>query len=244
VLAGLASASRSAWRAARVSAVARRGVESTSRRWRRRGALIGFLVLAEVLAIALWQWPAPTASVGGAVVGGVAQLAALVAALFIARLTPYGRRVFTYHGAEHQTVRAHELGLGPGVDPGSVARLTSVHGRCGTHLACWLTVEAGALQVVRHGLLASGVVQAIVIVASLGVIAEVLRLASDRDTTWARLVRAPGSALQLLTTTRADAAHCEVALSALRELVAPASVDSGLGMAMACTSVSEPSLSS
>jgi uncharacterized protein YqhQ len=240
VLAGLAGAVRGAVRAARVASRARRGA---SGRLRRALALVAFIVFAEGLAVVMWDRLSPSASLWGAVVGGATQLAALVLALAVARLTPYGRRLFTYHGAEHQTVRAHELGFAPDVDPEIVAALPSVHDRCGTHLAAWLTVEAGALQVARHGVFASGITQILVVVLTLGVLAEVLRAAADRDELWARLVRTPGSALQRLTTRRGDAVHCEVALCALDALT-PALPASGRGIGAACTSDSEPLLSS
>jgi uncharacterized protein YqhQ len=240
VLTGLASAMRGALRAAYVASRARRGVPG---RVRRALALVAFIVFAEGLAVVLWDRLSPPASAWGAVVGGATQLVALVIALAVARLTPYGRRVFTYHGAEHQTVRAQELGFAADVDPAFVATLPSVHDRCGTHLAAWLTVEAGALQVARHGVFASGITQILVVVLTLGVLAEVLRAAAGRDELWARLVRMPGSGLQRLTTRRADAAHCEVALSALDALT-PALAASRAGIGAACTSDSAPLLSS
>lgn len=233
---------------ARALTVVRRTRTGGFGRLGRLAALVAFFATAEVFATFLWDRLQPTASYGGAVRAALVQVLAVVGALFVARLAPYGRRLFTYHGAEHQTVAAFELGLDATTSPAVVARLPRVHPRCGTHLVLWLSLEAGALQVVQHGWLADTAVQLAILGASVGVVAELLRHAGRREAWWARALRAPGSALQYVTTRQAGPAECEVALAALRELfpvptfVASSAADRGIGTA--CTSASAPSSSS
>ena len=233
---------------ARALTVARRTRRGGFNRLARLAAFAAFFVLVEVFATFLWDRLQPTASYGGALRSAAVQVLALVGALFVARVSPYGKRLFTYHGAEHQTVMAFELGLDASTHPEVVARLPRVHPRCGTHLVLWLCLVAGALQVVQHGPLADTGVQLAVLLMSVGVVAEALRQAGNRQSWWARALRAPGSALQHLTTRQAGPAECEVALAALRELFPIptflASLPRDAGIAAACTSASAPSSSS
>lgn len=174
---------------------------------------------------------------------GVLRFAGFLVYVLGLTLIPEVRRVFAYHGAEHQIVSDYEAGGEPSVER---ARFRSpLHARCGTtHL-----VLVGALAIVGFGAISVAVVSwvpgypgwpwpvrkaATLLLHALaapllaGVSFEILRAASRHPgARWARAATAPGEWLQRLTTRRADDAQLETALAALEGAlaIAPAQRD-------------------
>jgi len=131
------------------------------------------------------------------------------------------RDVFRYHSAEHQAIAARESGVT--LEPSTVARYPWAHARCGTSFLFFIVVVG----LVIHALV--GNQSAVVIVASrvlvlpliAGLTFELIRQASRHlDTKWARIIAAPGLAMQRLTTREPTEAHIEVAIAALEAVVA------------------------
>ncbi len=147
-------------------------------------------------------------------------------ALFIAYLVAIGRlpdirRVFAYHGAEHKTINAYEAGAA--LTPESVARFSTLHTRCGTSFLLFVLVisillfvplqfDSWYLRLVSRLLL-------IPVVA--GIAYEFLRFSTRyRKNPLIRFLITPGLALQKLTTREPDLAMLEVAIAALRPVLA------------------------
>lgn len=135
------------------------------------------------------------------------------------------RRLFEYHGAEHQSIFSYESG--GGLSQESMRRQSRFHPRCGTSflLIVALLVMAGFIVfdtavTAWWGAYPNALVRLAVHLPFLPLIAglsyEVLRL-SDRfsDSAFFRLLIAPGLALQRLTTRPADDSQREVAREAL-----------------------------
>ena len=150
---------------------------------------------------------------------------------------PEIHRVFQYHGAEHKTIRAFETGLPVDVD--LAARQIRMHPRCGTTLLLFVICISILIHAVFVPLLLycytpeSAVLKHLMTIAfkillvfpTASLAYEIIRFAGRMKDGWfATLLRAPGMALQLLTTEEPDRDQLAVAIVALREALGP---DSG-----------------
>jgi uncharacterized protein YqhQ len=138
----------------------------------------------------------------------------------ISRL-PDLRRVFEYHGAEHKTISCFEAG--DELVPERAAQYSRLHPRCGTSFL--LIVMVLAIFVFApiglpawYWLLASRIL-GIPLIAGLSY--EVIKWAGkNRNKRWVRAVMWPGLMLQNLTTREPDHDQLEVAIRALKEVLA------------------------
>jgi len=137
------------------------------------------------------------------------------------------KRLFTYHGAEHQTIHAYEKGLEPLAE--SALEESPLHQRCGTSFL---------LLVMVCSIIFYGIFDSVVILISgenpapiirvlyhlpliplvMGFSYELLRLADKNLETsaLARAVTHPGLLMQKLTTRKAGLEEIEVAVASLR----------------------------
>ncbi len=151
---------------------------------------------------------------------GVLRLGLLVGYIAAIGRFPEVRRVFGYHGAEHQTIHAHEAGAP--LTASSVAQFPTEHPRCGT--AFLLTVAV--ISIVLFSALGPmpllpGLTYRVLLIPALAALSyEYLRLTADFRRFWlARALMWPNLALQRLTTrTPAPEMH-EVALEAFQSLL-------------------------
>lgn len=195
---------------------------------RRRAMLLGLaLALAVLLLLVLpstgaallaawWGWSMPLAL---SLLDGALRIAILVLYLMALGLIPDVRRLFAWHGAEHMAVWALEQGRD--VTVGRAAAHPPIHPRCGTVMAGLLVVLAVVGFAIGDalagpGLLAGAGVRVLLLPVLVGVSFECVRWAArHRRLLLAKLLLAPGLALQHLTTRRPDAAQLEVAIVAL-----------------------------
>ncbi|QYG91181.1 DUF1385 domain-containing protein [Iamia sp. SCSIO 61187] len=149
------------------------------------------------------------------------RLSILVGYMWLLSLNSEVKRTFAYHGAEHMTIHAFEHGVA--LEPAEIRRFDRRHPRCGT--AFLLIVVLVSL--IAH--VAVGEVSWPVLVASrvlglpvvAGVAYEVIRLAGlRRHSVLGRVLMAPGSWLQTLTTQPPDDDQIEVAVAALHATLA------------------------
>jgi uncharacterized protein YqhQ len=145
-----------------------------------------------------------------------AELLAALLGVVPAALALRSKELAAYHGAEHKTIGAYERG-------GSAEDAPKEHERCGSHLVGPLvlaTVVANALAAraperSRNAARAGGSL------AAVGVAVEIFAwMERNRETRLARLLAAPGQALQRFASTREpDAGQLAVAERALDELL-------------------------
>ncbi|MCU1350907.1 MAG: hypothetical protein JWM05_116 [Acidimicrobiales bacterium] len=200
-----------------------------------RGGLVLSAVIAVILAVGVFGL-LPAVVVKAAHVQhplafsaleGLVRLGVLVTYLGLLSRAPQIRRVFAYHGAEHMTIHAFEHRVA--LHPDAIRSFDRRHPRCGTAfllVVVGVTVAAHAL--VGHPtwpvLIASRVL-GLPIVA--GIAYEAIRFAGRHQHRWfGRLVMAPGSWLQTITTQEPDDAMIEVAVAALEATLAEAPVPS------------------
>ena len=126
------------------------------------------------------------------------------------------RRVFEYHGAEHQAVYAYESGLE--INPENMEKFTTAHPRCGTSLIFVVILVSVLLfavifpfiPVMSKNSLINNILVILIKLALVLPIAsisyEVIRFAFQHmDTLYGRVLAAPGKWLQLNFTTRRPA---------------------------------------
>ena len=152
---------------------------------------------------------------------GIVRLGLVVGYVWAVGYLPDMRRVFAYHGAEHKTVNAYEAGAELTVD--EVRPFPTAHTRCGT--AFLLTMIALTILIFAPLRPPSLVWRLLSRIALLPVIAgisyEFIRLtARFADRPWMRVLVTPNLALQRLTTREPDDAMLEVAIAALKAVLA------------------------
>ena len=149
------------------------------------------------------------------------------------------RRVFSYHGAEHKTIRCYEARLPLTVE--NVRGMTRKHPRCGTSFLfvvmalsiLLFTVIAAVLNAlipglralqqdsrVLYNLLMMAVKLLVMLPLVVSVSYEINRLVGRHDNRLTRVLTAPGMWFQNFTTNEPDDSMIEVAIQAL-ELVLP-----------------------
>jgi uncharacterized protein YqhQ len=160
-------------------------------------------------------------------VEGVARLGFFLLYILVISMLRDIRRVFQYHGAEHQTIHCYEAGLP--LAPGNVARFPTLHVRCGTNFLLILFVVTLVLFTVafsllgRPPLLVRVPLQILAVPVIVGIAYEGIRLGAGRE--HSPLVRAlmkPGLWLQMLTTKPPTPDMHEVAIRALEQVLPPA----------------------
>lgn len=161
---------------------------------------------------------------------GVLRVAIYIGYLFAVSGIKDIRRVFMYHGAEHKTIACYEAGVDE-LTPENAQKYKRLHPRCGTNylflvMAISILVLT-AVDIVMHVLgfppagMSKGVafiirffVRIICLPLIAGVSYEVLRAAAKKDNWLTKAVRAPGMALQLITTKEPELDMLEVAIYA------------------------------
>jgi uncharacterized protein YqhQ len=163
---------------------------------------------------------------GREVLEGVLRLGMFVGYLVLIRRLRDTKRLFAYHGAEHKTVNAYEAGAPLTTD--NVRRCGLIHPRCGTSFMLVVVLLSIVLFALLGDLpfslrLLSRIV-GVPFVAGIGY--ELLRLgARGYGNAWVRALLAPTLAMQKLTTAEPDDAQIEVAIVALRHVLAADGVD-------------------
>lgn len=152
---------------------------------------------------------------------GIVRLLLIVAYIWVVGHLPDIRRVFAYHGAEHKTIHAYEAGVELSVE--EVRPFSTAHTRCGT--AFLLTLVVLTMLIFAPFKPPSLLWRLISRIALLPFIAgisyEFIRLtARFADRAWVRALAAPNLALQRLTTREPDDGMLEVAVAALKAVLA------------------------
>jgi uncharacterized protein YqhQ len=146
------------------------------------------------------------------------------------------RRVFMYHGAEHKTIACYEAELE--MTPENAKKCTRLHPRCGTNylfltmaVSIVVTTAVTALCTLIPGFEAwekTGanrflfrLARIVLIPIIAGVSYEVLKGAAKHENLFCRIVRAPGLALQHLTTQEPTEDMLEVAIASFELALHP-----------------------
>jgi uncharacterized protein YqhQ len=196
-----------------------------------RGAWIGTIVLAMVLAVGLFfLLPAGLTnlfrdeipnSVVFVVIEKLIRISIFLGYLWLIARMKDLQRVFEYHGAEHKTISCYEAGLP--LTPENAQRFSRLHPRCGTSFLLIVMIVAvfvfAPLGKPDWYLLFASRIAGIPLVA--GIAFELIKwFGRNRRKRWARALMAPGMQLQKLTTREPDLSQLAVAIAALEAVLA------------------------
>jgi len=129
------------------------------------------------------------------------------------------KRVFSYHGAEHKTIRCYEAQLPLTVE--NVRPMTRKHPRCGTSfllVVICISILCGTLIRVDHTLARMGL-HLLLLPLIVAVSYELNRLVGRYDNAFTRALTLPGQWMQNFTTYEPDDSMIEVAIEALKEVL-------------------------
>ena len=129
------------------------------------------------------------------------------------------KRVFSYHGAEHKTIRCYEAKLPLTVE--NVREQTRKHPRCGTSfllIVVCISILCGAVIRVDSTFARMGI-HLLMLLPIVAISYEFNRLVGRHDNWLTRLLTAPGQWMQNFTTYEPDDEMIEVAIKALEEVI-------------------------
>ena len=145
------------------------------------------------------------------------------------------KRVFSYHGAEHKTIRCYEAGLPLTVE--NVREQTRLHPRCGTSfLLVVMVISILVFSVASSALLAAApgleairgtlgyrllmiAFKLLLLPLVVGITYEINRWAGRHDNGFTRILTAPGMWLQNFTTNEPDDSMIEVGIAAVEAVL-------------------------
>ena len=151
---------------------------------------------------------------------GVVKVLIFIAYIVLVSRMKEIRRVFSYHGAEHKTIRCYEAKLPLTVE--NVRPMTRLHPRCGTSflfVVIILSVLVGCLIQFSNTLLRM-LMKLLLLPVVVSLAYECNRFAGAHDNWFTRILTAPGMWFQNFTTNEPDDGMIEVAIRAM-ELVIP-----------------------
>jgi uncharacterized protein YqhQ len=159
--------------------------------------------------------------IGQNIVEGIIRITFFLAYVYAISRMKEIERVFMYHGAEHKSILAYEAG--EDLTVAGARKYSTLHPRCGTSfLLIVMVISILVFALLGEGNLFYRVWTRIVVfpvVAGLGY--EFIRFSGKYyQHPWAKYVIAPGLWLQQLTTREPYDQQLEVALAALREVLA------------------------
>ena len=132
------------------------------------------------------------------------------------------KRTFMYHGAEHKTIACYEAE--EELTPDNAMKHSRLHPRCGTNYL-FLVMAVSILFFAAIAWNASFALRLVMRIAFLPIVAglsyEVLRFAAKYDNAFTRIIRAPGMALQRITTKEPTEDMLEVAITAFNLALDP-----------------------
>ncbi len=152
---------------------------------------------------------------------GLVRVGLFLAYLWGISFMPDIRRVFAYHGAEHKTVNAQEAGAP--LEVSEVQAFSTAHTRCGTSFLLVVMVLFVLITVLlgRPPLWLRLLSRIVLIPVVAGISYEWLKFsASHYDHPIVRAMAAPGLAIQRFSTREPEDDMVEVAIVALREVMA------------------------
>jgi uncharacterized protein YqhQ len=152
---------------------------------------------------------------------GAIRLLIFVGYLAVIGMMPDIRRVFGYHGAEHMTINGYEAGAY--LDKSELAAYTRAHPRCGTtFLFEVLVLSIFVFALLGRPPMVVRLISRIVLVPVIASVSyEILRLgAGAYANRIVQMLLSPFLALQTLTTRKPDESMLEVAIVALKSVLA------------------------
>ena len=196
-------------------------------------SVVLFFLLPMIIGGLFDRWI--TSNLGVNLIEGLIRMVIFLGYMLLISRMEEMRRVFSYHGAEHKTIRCYEAGLPLTVE--NVRVQTRLHPRCGTSfLLVVMVISILVFSVASSALLAavpaletirgSFIYRLLMIVFKLlllplvvGITYEINRWAGRNDNGFTRILTAPGMWLQNFTTNEPDDSMIEVGIAAVEAVL-------------------------
>ena len=197
------------------------------------GMSIGlFFLLPMIIGGFFDRWIEST--VGLNLVEGIVRMVIFMAYMLLVSRMEEMKRVFSYHGAEHKTIRCYEAGLPLTVE--NVRIQTRMHPRCGTSfLLIVMVISILVFSVASSGLLAAVpaleamrgtflfrlimIAFKLLLLPVVGITYEINRMVGRYDNWFTRMLSAPGLWMQNFTTNEPDDSMIEVGIAAVQAVL-------------------------
>lgn len=129
------------------------------------------------------------------------------------------KRTYMYHGAEHKTIACYEKGMPLTVE--NARRCSRFHPRCGTSFLFVVMIVSILVFSVVHwsNPFIRMALRLLLLPVVAGISYEINRFAGRYDNRFTQMLRAPGIAMQHLTTAEPDDSMIEVAIEALQRVI-------------------------
>ncbi len=194
-----------------------------------------FFLLPAIISGFFDRWI--TSNLAITLVEGMVRMAIFLLYMILISRMKEMRRVFSYHGAEHKTIRCYEAGLPLTVE--NVRVQTRLHPRCGTSfLLVVMVISVLVFTVASSVLLAlvpslaglkeeSAMVYRLIMLAFkllllpliVGITYEINRWVGRHDNCFTRILAAPGMWMQNFTTNEPDDSMIEVGIAAVQAVL-------------------------
>ncbi len=191
-----------------------------------------FIALPWFVGWSIKRWTSFDNAAVISVIEGVTRLLLFIAYLALIRLMRDIKRTFMYHGAEHRTINCYERGLPLTVE--NVQSCSTKHNRCGTTFLFFVVVFAILIYALLNWIFTLFVgyeylfdnffftlmIRLLLLPVIAGLSYELLRgLASLPDNKFTNAIRAPGLALQKLSTAIPEDEMAECAIAAFEAVL-------------------------
>ena len=192
-----------------------------------------FFLLPMVIGSFFDRWI--ESNLGLNLIEGVVRMVIFMAYMFLVSKMQEMKRVFSYHGAEHKTIRCYEAGLPLTVE--NVRRQTRLHPRCGTSFLLVVMVVSILVFSVASSLLLAifpglegvrgtfgyrlGMIafKLLLLPIVVGITYEINRWCGRHDNVLTRILSAPGMWMQNFTTNEPDDSMIEVGIAAVQAVL-------------------------
>ena len=196
-------------------------------------SVVLFFLLPMIIGGLFDRWI--TSNLGVNLVEGLIRMVIFLGYMLLISRMEEMRRVFSYHGAEHKTIRCYEAGLPLTVE--NVRVQTRLHPRCGTSfLLVVMVISILVFSVASSALLAAVpaletirgsfgyrllmiVFKLLLLPLVVGITYEINRWAGRNDNGFTRILTAPGMWLQNFTTNEPDDSMMEVGIAAVEAVL-------------------------
>lgn len=196
-------------------------------------SVVLFFLLPMIIGGLFDRWI--TSNLGVNLVEGLIRMVIFLGYMLLISRMEEMRRVFSYHGAEHKTIRCYEAGLPLTVE--NVRKMTRFHPRCGTSFLLVIMVISILIFSIASSLLLTlfpGLnalrgsfgyrllmiaFKLLLLPLVVGITYEINRWAGRHDNGFTRVLTAPGMLLQHFTTNEPDDSMIEVGITAVQAVL-------------------------
>ena len=180
-------------------------------------SVVLFFLLPMIIGGLFDRWI--TSNLGVNLIEGLIRMVIFLGYMLLISRMEEMRRVFSYHGAEHKTIKCYELGKELTVE--NVRPCTRFHPRCGTSflfVVIFISILVGSVVQVGNTLLRM-LCHLLLLFPVVSISYELNRLVGRHDNRLTKILTAPGLWLQNFTTNEPDDSMIECAIAALKAVI-------------------------